>query len=493
MVKLSRCMLSSETSTRHVVSRFGNESPVCSSSRAVVRSLKIGLMTDTFLPVSNGVTHMVAALARLLAELGHEPHIFTFAPTGELRVEPERLLEDAPHFLRVPPRDDSPHLPNVQIHLAPALPLLETGYYFGVRYPIWMRNLLEEMDVLHVHHPFISGRLALRLRREDQPIVFTNHTRYDIYSHYVNDLMSRRVQTFVEPIISPQKMLARRLTLRAARFANKCDAVIAPSHSVGRVLEEWGVTAPLITIPNGVDLSRFKNLPHSIERQTARAVWNISEHAPLALYVGRLAPEKNGRVLLESFALALRELALRGVHDAKLLVVGNGPSNMEWKEWVREFDIENAVVFAGAMDAAQVPAILRIADVFVSASVSEVHPLTFIEAMASGLPCIGTPSPGVCDMIKDSTNGENSLTIKSNEVKPNGWIARDEPREFAQALIRALSQPEERARRGAQAQRDSEEYAIEYTVSGVLELYQRVLSREHRVLDVALANGRNNS
>jgi glycosyltransferase involved in cell wall biosynthesis len=325
--------------------------------------------------------------------------------------------------------------------------------------------------------------LALRLRREDQPIVFTNHTRYDIYSHYVNDMMPRSVQTFVEPIISPQKMLARRLTLRAARFANKCDAVIAPSHSVGRVLEEWGVTAPLVTIPNGVDLSRFENLPHSVERKTARAVWNISEDAPLALYVGRLAPEKNGRVLLESFALALR-----AIPDTKLLVVGNGPSNVEWKEWVRDFGIEQAVVFAGAMDSSQVPVLLSVADVFVSASVSEVHPLTFIEAMASGLPCVGTPSPGVCDMIKDDANGENFLTTKSDEVKPNGWIARDEPREFSQALIRALSQPEERVRRGSQAQRDSEEYAIEHTVSSVLELYQRVLTRE-----VALTNSRNNS
>ena len=481
-------MLSSETETRRDVSRLENES---SSSRHVsqhvsqhdARSLKIGLLTDTFLPVSNGVTHMVAALARLLAELGHEPHIFTFAPTSELRVEPERLLDDAPHFLRVPPRDDSPHLSNVQIHLAPALPLLETGYYFGVRYPIWMRNLLEEMDVLHVHHPFISGRLALRLRRENQPIVFTNHTRYDIYSHYLDDVMSRRMQDFVEPIISPQKMLARRLTWRAARFANKCDAVIAPSHSIGRVLEEWGVTAPLVTIPNGVDLSRFKALPHSVDRKTARATWNISEHAPLALYLGRLAPEKNGRVLLESFALASRE-----VPGAKLLIVGNGPSNVEWREWSREFAIENAVVFAGAIDAAQVPAILRIADVFVSASVSEVHPLTFIEAMASGLPCVGTPSPGVCDMIKDAQNGAKSENLnaeiaktndaKTDSVKPNGWIARDEPHEFAQALVQALSQPEERAHRGAQAHRDSEEYAIEHTVSGVLELYQRVLSRE---------------
>jgi glycosyltransferase involved in cell wall biosynthesis len=187
-----------------------------------------------------------------LAEQGHEPHIFTFAPAGDLRVTPEGLLDDSPHFLRVPRPHGAPELPGVQVHYAPALPLLETGYYFSVRYPLWMRNLLREMDVLHVHHPFISGRLAWRARREDQALIFSNHTRYDIYSRYLHDMVPRQVQ----PLITAE-MLARRLTLRAARFANNCDYVVAPSASVKQVLENWGVRTPIEVVPNGVDLSRF--------------------------------------------------------------------------------------------------------------------------------------------------------------------------------------------------------------------------------------------
>jgi hypothetical protein len=84
------------------------------------------------------------------------------------------------------------------------------------------------------------------------------------------------------------------------------------------------------------------------------------------------------------------------------------------------------VHFAGALSAQDVCAALQIADVFVSASVSEVHPLTFIEAMASGLPCVGTPSPGVSDMISDGSDGRI----------PNGWLAQPEPEEFSAVLLR---------------------------------------------------------
>ncbi len=439
---------------------------------------------------------MVASLARCLAQAGHEPHIFTFAPTGELRVEPERLLEESPHFLRVPPRDDAPLIDGVQIHYAPALPLLRSGYYFGVRYPVWMRSLLREMDILHVHHPFISGRLALRLRRDEQPIVFTNHTRYDIYSNYLQEMVQRSMQPswmsqpwmtqpWIGPMIPPES-LARRLTLRAARFANLCDAVVAPSESIRHVLQEWGIRAPLVTIPNGVDLSRFElqqsnvndedNAVHTSStrcrvstRNAMRRDLKIEADAPVALYLGRLAPEKNGRALLESFALARAQVA-----RARLIVVGDGPSNEEWRLWAQEFGVENSVVFTGAVSARDVPALLEVADVFVSASVSEVHPLTFIEAMASGLPCVGTPSPGVCDMICDGKNGEAR----------NGWLAEPSPPLFAQALIEALSNGEERARRGAQAREDSRNYAIERTVSGVLELYQNVLAGSSSVVSV---------
>ncbi len=432
-----------------------------------LQRLKIGLMTDTFLPVSNGVTHSVASLARILLDNGHEPHIFTFAPASELRLVPEGLLYDPPHLLRVPPRGGQEEMDGIPIHYAPALPLMETGYFFGVRYPLWMRSLLHEMDVLHVHHPFISGRLARRLRLETQPIVFTNHTRYDIYTHYIQQVMPRQVQ----PLATPEN-LGKRFTARAARFANACEAVIAPSASMREVMQGWGVRAPIHVIPNGIDLKRF--LPATNTRSSTRFAeiggdmlhktrtrrdawrgrWNIAPDAPLAIYLGRIAPEKNGRVLLEAFGLAHQKNSA-----FRLVVVGNGPSFEEWKEWTRELQIEGAVHLAGALPVGEVPSALSAADLFVSSSVSEVHPLTFIEAMASGLPCLGTPSPGVRDSIVDGVNG---------------WICAPEANAFSHAITNALSDADELRKRGERARQSSLEYSIEANAERVLGLYAEV-------------------
>lgn len=413
------------------------------------RPLRIGLMTDTYLPVCNGVTHMISLLARDLASRGHEPHVFTFASPVELRVAPDGLLGG----LRVP-RSASPD-DGVQVHRGPALPILRSGYFLGIRYPLWMKALLREMDILHVHHPFISGRLARRLRRPEQPLVFTNQTRYDIYGHYL-----RRMMPFV-----PEESLGARVTRHATLFANCCDRIIAPSASLARVLQTWGVTAPIEVIPNGIELQRFQGAPsqgapaspaRARERETQRARWSISADAPLVVYLGRLAPEKNVEMLLGAFAQARR-----AVPAARLLLVGDGPSEVELRHYTQRLGLGEAAHFTGAVPYDEVPAALMACDLFASCSVSEVHPLTFIEAMAAGLPCVGTPSPGVTDTVVAGRNG---------------WLAPPATESFAAALVEALRDAGERARRGALAAEDSRAYAIEATAARTLDLYRGVLA-----------------
>lgn len=408
------------------------------------RPLRIGLMTDTYLPVCNGVTHMVSLLARDLANRGHEPHVFTFASPVELRVAPDGLLGG----LRVPPSvlpDDG-----VQVHRGPALPILRSGYFLGVRYPLWMKALLHEMDVIHVHHPFISGRLARRLKTPEQPLVFTNQTRYDIYGHYL-----RRMMPFV-----PEESLGARVTRHAALFANRCDRVIAPSAGLAQVLETWGVTAPIEVIPNGIELKRFKR-PQSASartriRKAQRARWNIPTDAPLVVYLGRLAPEKNVAMLLEAFALVRQT-----VSDARLLLVGDGPSDGELRAYASRLGLDDAAHFAGALPYDEVPTVLMACDLFASCSVSEVHPLTFIEAMAAGLPCVGTLSPGVADTVVEGRNG---------------WFALSDAEPFAAVLTEALLDDAELARRQTLALEDSCAYAIETTAAHTLSVYQDVLA-----------------
>lgn len=419
--------------------------------------LRIGLMTDTYLPIANGVTHMVSLLAKLLAQWGHEPHVFTFAPHSDLRIAPDGLRDTSPHLFRVP---EPAAKDGVHVHHAPAFPLLDSGYFLGMRYPVWMKRLLQEMDVLHVHHPFISGRLACRLRLPSQPLIFTNQTRYDIYSHYV-----QRVVPFVSE--EAVETVGMRLTRRAAQFANRCDCVIAPSASLGQVLQTWGVQTPIEVIPNGIELTRFHACAHNNpefeysnqasprEAEPEKPRETPKNGAPTAVYLGRLAPEKNVEGLLRAFALAHRS-----VPEARLCLLGDGPSEDELRQLAQSLGLNDAVEFKGAMPYDKVPRALSQCDFFASASSSEVHPLTFIEAMAVGLPCVGTHSPGVVDTVVDGRNG---------------WLADDRPEAFAEALIRAFTDHDERRRRAANALEDSRGYAIETTVKRVLEIYQSVL------------------
>jgi 1,2-diacylglycerol 3-alpha-glucosyltransferase len=401
--------------------------------------LRIGLMCDTYLPFSNGVTHMVALLARTLADWGHEPHIFTIA---------------APGLSRVPLHDHE----GIRVHRAPGLPISRSGYHFAMRYPLRMRWLMREMDVLHVHHPFISGRIAWRLKDANQPLLFTNHTRYDIYGHYV-----QRVMPFV-----PEDMVRERLIYRATRFANRCDTVISPSASVAQVLSEWGVQAPIETIPNGISLDRFYDARAACttaKRNEFRARFEWQSDAKVLVFLGRLVPEKNIETLLEAFS-ALRH----SVPKAHLLLLGEGPSEGELRAVARQLRLGNAVHFAGALPYEEVPNALAACDLFTSASVSEVHPLTFIEAMACGLTAIGTRSPGVADTLRDETDCTSEKPI------PNGWLCEPTPESLSAAMVEALTNEVEQKRRAVQAKRDSADYSIETTAHHTIELYHRALA-----------------
>jgi 1,2-diacylglycerol 3-alpha-glucosyltransferase len=125
----------------------------------------------------------------------------------------------------------------------------------------------------------------------------------------------------------------------------------------------------------------------------------------------------------------------------------------------------------------EVPAALAACDLFTSASVSEVHPLTFLEAMASGLAAVGTRSPGVADTLRDDqvcTNGGTQDNAQG--TAPNGWLCEATPTALSACMVKALSDEEERKRRAEQAVRDSSAYSIEMTTRCTVDLYRLALT-----------------
>ena len=379
--------------------------------------MRIGMMADVYKPHISGITTYVTLNKTHLEEMGHEVFVFTFGD--------ENYLDEETNVIR-----------------SPGLPLLDTGYYINLNYNKKARHLLYTMQVVHVHHPFLSGSLALRYcRPRGIPIIFTNHTRYDLYAHAYLPILGEFIT---------ETSMATYLPV----FCRLCDLVIAPSAGMRDVLTSFGVDAPIDVVPNGLDIRPFRQVSEKMDR----AQFGFKPEDVLLIFVGRLGPEKNLSFLLRSFSGAAKAYDHIG-----LILVGDGPERDNLQDQVRYMKIDHRVCFTGMVPYEQLPGYLSMADAFVTASVTEVHPFTVIEAMAAGLPVLGIQSPGVGDSIEDGVTG---------------FIAEEEDlATFTARMVRLVTDHQQRHDMGRRAQQAAENYAIERTTQMMLERYQAVIQK----------------
>lgn len=376
--------------------------------------MRIGMLTDGYKPHVSGITNVIALSKRFLEEAGHDVYVFTFGG--------DDYQDDEPNIIRTR-----------------GVPLIDTGYYVSVRYSSQAQKILRTMDLVHVHHPFTSGRLAIRYcTSRGIPIVFTNHTRYDLYA-----------QAYL-PMI-PEAFGDAFLRAYMPSFCKSCDLVIAPSAGLRDVLVHFGVDTPIEVIPNGVDIKPFGAVEQPIPRQK----FGFKQDDIVLTYMGRLGIEKNLPFLLRSFAGIANTY-----ENVRLLVIGDGSDRENLEERVRLMGLAERVHFTGMVPYNDLPAYMAAADAFVTASVSEVHPLSVIEALASGLPVVGIQSPGVGDTIQDGITG---------------YLAPEEDMAaFTAKLSRIVTDSENREKMSRQAKQAASLYAIENTTEIILEHYQEL-------------------
>ncbi|MBV6451742.1 MAG: Alpha-monoglucosyldiacylglycerol synthase [Anaerolineales bacterium] len=378
--------------------------------------MRIGMMTDAYKPYVSGVTSYIDLNKRALEALGHEVYVFTF---GDL----EHPDED-PRVIR-----------------SPGLPLSDTGFYLSLRHSTQAQRIIQTMDIIHVHHPFMSGRLALIYgRKRNIPIIFTNHTRYDLYAQTRVPLMPAEVSMGMLQAYMPA-------------FCENTDLVISPSRGMEKILRQYGVTSHIEVVPNGADLQPFLSAA-----PLSREKFGFDADDILIVYMGRIAPEKNLELLLSAFAGVSR-----AVPRTKLLVVGGGQKEHEEgiKEFASELEIMDRVKFTGTVPYAKLPSYLAMCDIFATASVTEVHPFSVIEGMAAGLPIVGIDSPGVGDSIAD---GETGL------------LSVDDLASFTAKLTALCLNKDLQKKMGAAAQEASHQFSIENTTKIMLGHYTRLVS-----------------
>jgi endonuclease/exonuclease/phosphatase family metal-dependent hydrolase/glycosyltransferase involved in cell wall biosynthesis len=260
------------------------------------------------------------------------------------------------------------------------------GSDFSVRLPIpgFVAAQLAtfQPDIIHAHHPFLLGENALRLAAADNvPLVFTHHTMYEQYTHYV-------------PGNAPA--LRRFILQLTTDFSNLCDRVFAPSESVAAIIRDRGVISPIEIVPTGVptsDLARG-------DGQAVRKDLGIPGGAFVVGHIGRLAPEKNLPFLAESVARFIRRRP-----DAHFFVVGAGPAEADIRRLFDRRHLRDRLHMPGGRSGQDLIDAYHAMDVFAFASQSETQGLVLVEAMAAGVPVVAVDASGVREVVSDRRNG----------------------------------------------------------------------------------------
>jgi len=380
--------------------------------------MKIGIFTECFEPVINGVVHSIESTKHGLEDLGHEVYIFT-------------------------PDYKNKNIRKARVYPCPSFPLFKTGYHYVQVLPELIRKIASEMDIFHTHHPFTMGQRAMKLARDhNKPFILTNHTQYSQY-----------VERF--PF---GKRLAKRVLFRYLRkFCDKTTLIVAPSHGIAKVIRNYGTKTKIEVVPNGIEIERFqeKDLPKP------KALEKVEKKKTI-IFVGRVCYEKNIDFLIKSFQKVVKDHP-----DARLVIVGDGPAFNEFKNLTKELKIEENVIMTGAIPYPEIRNFYPQAEFFVSASKTEVHPMVGIEAVAAGLPIVSLESVGYEDIIR---NGKTGYLTSENE---DGYAKR---------IIELLDDPAKVKKMSEESLKESKKYSVKAAAKNMLAAYKKAIKINKKIV-----------
>lgn len=389
--------------------------------------MNICMFTNTYLPHVGGVARSVATFAEDLCRLGH------------------RVLVVAPTF----PEETDSAGEQYEVLRLPAIQNFN-GSDFSLRIPIpfIINDKIDQFapEVIHSHHPYLLGDAAIRAARTlNLPLVFTHHTLYEQYTHYV-PMDSETLQRFVIKL--------------STEYANLCAKVVAPSLSVARLLRKRGVETPIEEIPTGVDIQFFSKG----RGEKIRQAHGIPRDALVIGHLGRLAPEKNLKYLAEAVALFMESN-----REAFFVVAGSGPSENDIKKIFADRSLSEQLRMLGIVTGQDLADVYQAMDLFVFSSKSETQGMVLTEAMAAGTPVIALDASGAREVVEDGRNGRLLSETASQQS-------------FAQA-IRRFTEDASRAKKWQkEALNTAKRFSRERSAERLIQLYQSILGfrSDHR-------------
>ncbi|SDC80090.1 MULTISPECIES: glycosyltransferase [unclassified Candidatus Frackibacter] len=383
--------------------------------------MHIAMFTNNYRPFVGGVPISIDIFAKKFREMGHQVTIF--APKYK------DLTEDEENVVRIP-----------------SLRVLKHGNNY-LPIPVSILSSLKrkffdlDIDVIHCHHPFFLGRVGQKLgNKYGIPVVYTYHTRYKEYCHYLP--------------LGVDKVCGIALDKIVGDFCNQSNLVFTPTRGMTEYLKNIGVKSDIKVMPTGMDLSNYDE----VEVGDYASNKGIDDNE-LLLFVSRLATEKNIDFLINSL-----ESVLKADLKRKLLIVGDGPERKNLVQMTKDLGINEQVEFLGRKERKELIKLYKIADVFVFSSLSETQGMVITEALAGKTPVVALEGTGVKDII---TDGEDGYLLQPGDSQG-----------FARRVEKLLTDKDLYQKMSKKALEKSNQYSIDKLANDVLGHYYTLCKRK---------------
>lgn len=393
--------------------------------------MKIAIFTETYPPYINGVATQSYMLKKMYEELGHEVLVVT---VGSEKQRKTKLV------------DGVVYVPGI---------LLKKLYKYRVAIPIGnMRKKFPinfKPDVIHIQNEFGIGEIGLEVaKKEHVPVVYTLHTEYDKFLFYIG------LKHFTE---FSRNISAKYFT----RFSKNATIITSMSAKAQAYIDRQKVDKKVVVLSNAVEYKKFLPTPERIAfREEFRKKYGIADSTKLFVFVGRIGAEKNISELIDNFMYCdfPRDLA-------RLVVIGGGPDLEDLRNKVASKGFEDRIYLLGPIEHTQIPKYLHAMDYYTTASLSEMHSLSMLEAMASGL----------FSLVKHDAPNENQIISGKNGYQ---WDSKED---FKQVFSRVLNMSkEEQEQLKANVLEYSKNNDFKKQAQELIKIYERAISINNQEL-----------
>jgi 1,2-diacylglycerol 3-alpha-glucosyltransferase len=382
--------------------------------------MRIAMFTETYLPYKNGVVSHVVMLKKMLEAMGHEVLVVTVSARKKVKLE-----------------DGVLHCPGIRV---------ERQYGYRIIAPGTFRARMDEVrafqpDVIHIHNEYSVGLFALKAAKYlGVPIVYSIHMDFDKYLIKIPGMT-----TLFRPLVSRY--------LR--RFVAASTSIVSMSPKSKMYVRRTGVERDVLLVPNAVEVDDYMRRKEDEEEAAAlRERLGISPDAAVFISVGRLDAEKSVDYLIRTF-MSMKLPA----EQAVLLLIGSGQQEEELRALTETSG--GSIRLIGSVPHEEIRPYYHASDYYVTASLSEMHSIAMLEAMASGLFTL---------MRRDEEN------VWQIEPDVNGLIWDDEACLKAKVALLLAESPEEKDARRQNVVAWSKRHDCNYQVETLLSIYEDAIA-----------------